>query len=229
MQPFPADFPRPHEGTGVPPEPPEVHMTTPKEAIQEILSKLDIGDDTNWTEDGSPALGVVRKLANDPAISRAQINDAKPGFVRMVGEDVAAAASAPGPLDEAVTVEALPDADGRFTDEQMRDILNRRVRDAEQNLTDAMTRVSEATAEVVQCQKRLGRMHDEHDRQFPKITAAANIKAHLEAQGRLSEENAGLFPIQAALMNRKRPVAGRVANTQANPLLPRRSGAVAAA
>ena len=55
-------------------------MTTPNEAIQEILAKLDLTDDTNWTEDGSPALGVIQKLANDPSITRAQINDANPGF-----------------------------------------------------------------------------------------------------------------------------------------------------
>jgi hypothetical protein len=185
-------------------------MTTPKEAIQEILAKLDNTVDTNWTDDGSPSISVIRKLANDATITRAQINDASPGFVRMVGD--AASAPATAPAVEAAIAKPIEDdltSADPLSDDQMRVILSRRVRDAELNLTEAQTRAAEATAEVAQCQKRLQRAHLDHNRRFPPITAAANIKAHLAAQGRLAEQNAGLLPIEAALQRSSRRGSGQ--------------------
>ena len=205
-------------------------MTTPNEAIQEILAKLDLADDTNWTEDGSPALGVIQKLANDPSITRAQINDANPGFARVSAaevaktyEDPAASTETTAPKRAAKKPTAV--ADEPLTEDEMRKILTRRVTDAELHLTAAQAAVSEAQAEVVQCQKRLARAHDDHNRRFPRITASANIKAHLASQIRQAEENAGISPLQTSLTNRKRPVPG--APAPASMILPRRSGAAA--
>jgi hypothetical protein len=211
-------------------------MTTTKEAIQEILVALDTTADTNWTEDGSPALDAIQKLAGDLTITRAQINDAHPGFARVTDAEAAktysegsggAPASQVAPAPKRSVKKPLDITEVDLTDEQMRAICIRRVREAEQHLLDAQQRVTEATMEVVHCQKRLGNAHRDHDRQFPRITPAANIKAHLEAQGRLAEENAGILsPLQAALTGRKRPVPGQVTG-QANPNLPRRITAAA--
>jgi hypothetical protein len=182
-------------------------MPTPKEAIQEILAKLDNTVDANWTDDGSPSISVVRKLANDQSITRNQINEASPGFVRMVG-DAAPAPVTPAPAVAKPIEDELTSADP-LSDEQMRVILSRRVHDAELNLSEAMTRAAEATAEVAQCQKRLTRAHNDRNRRFPPITAAANIKAHLAAQGKLAEERAGLFPIEEALQRSSRRGSGQ--------------------
>ena len=206
-------------------------MTTPKAAIKEFLATLDLADDTNWTEDGSPSLSVIQQALDDTSITRAQINDAYPGFARVSPDEVKKTYSEPA-ADEPVAAAAILTGDVRLTDDQMRTILTRRVRDAEQALLDATNHVSEATAEMVACQKRLGRAHLDHQRQFPPITAAANNKAHLAAQGRQAEANAGVgfvSPLQASLTGRKRPIPGRTADDAAKTAaLPRRSGAVAA-
>lgn len=162
-------------------------MTTPKEAIREILDVLDITEDTNWTDDGAPALDVIQKLANDDTITRDQINDANPGFVRQVGEKPKASGQ---PKTKAKSI-----VDHKFSDDQMREILDRRVREAEENLIAAQKAQSEATQEVSRCVARLGRAHGDHEAQFPKITAAQNIKTHLAAQIKLSQERAGIVAV----------------------------------
>jgi hypothetical protein len=187
-------------------------MTTPKEAIKEILDTLDITEDTNWTDDGMPALDVIQALANDETITRGQVNDASPGFVRQVGE----AKTAP----IAPVVKVVPEyvVDNEFTDDQMRGILDRRVNDAQDALIAAQKRQSEATQEVTRCQARLARAHSDRGRRFPPITAAQNIKAHLEAQGREAMKRHGLdpdttaaigrWPIEAAMARSNRRGAG---------------------
>lgn len=165
-------------------------MTTPKEAIKEILDTLDITVDTNWTDDGMPALDVVQALANDETITRDQVNDAAPGFIRQVGEaELKNTTIAP-------VVRSTPDyvVDNEFTDAKMREILDRRVNDAQDAINEAQKLLSEATLEVTRCQKRLARAHEDRKRRFPPITPAQNIKAHLEAQGREAMRRHGLDP-----------------------------------
>lgn len=160
-------------------------MTTPKETIREILDVLDITDDTNWTDDGAPALDVLQKLANDETITREQVNDANPGFVRQVAGDKPKAAKSAQPKVKSIV-------DRKFSDDEMREILNRRVRDAEDSLLAAQKAQSEATMEVARCTQRLARAHVDHEAQFPKITPAQNIKAHLAAQIKQSQLRAGI-------------------------------------
>lgn len=191
-------------------------MTTPKAAIQEILAKLDLADDTNWTDDGSPSLSVIQKLANDPSITRAQISDANPGFIRVSAAEAAKTYGETGGAAPKASKAVAPAADDEpLSEERMREILTRRVTDAELHLTAAQARVSEAQAEVVQCQKRLERAHQDHNRRFPRITAAANIKAHLASQIRQAEERAGVSALDSRIMNRKRPVPSNLPRSSA--------------
>src|SRR5271156_6643845 len=109
--------------------------TTSKETIQDILSKLDITDDVNWTEDGAPALDVVQKLADDETLTRDDINDAEPGFVRIVGErPTASGQKKTASVAKQAKVAADNIVDRKFTDDEMRTILDRRLREAEENL-----------------------------------------------------------------------------------------------
>jgi hypothetical protein len=203
-------------------------MTTPKAAIKEFLATLDLADDTNWTEDGSPSLSVIQKALNDTSISRAQINDAYPGFARVSPDEVKKTYNEPAAAEPAAALPDVLTGDVRLTDDQMRTILTRRIRDAEQALLEATQHAADATAEVVACQKRLGRAHTDHQRQFPPITPAANIKAHLASLAAAKE--AEISPLQAALTGRKRPIPGRTADDAAKTAaLPRRSGASVAA
>lgn len=64
-------------------------MTTfPKEALVEILNSLDHTKDDLWTDDGSPMVAEIQRIANDKTITRAQINDALPGFARKTTESI---------------------------------------------------------------------------------------------------------------------------------------------
>lgn len=178
-------------------------MTTPA-ALKQVLDTLDITKDENWTDDGAPMLDVVQKLANDDSITRDQINEAAPGFVRQVGETktvVSESLVATGgkPKVTKPTAEKPPGEDltqREFTDDEMRQILDRSVRNAEAKLVAAQQAQAEATKEVARCQNILQRAHVNHHNRFPQITPAANIKAHLQSQINLSRERAGLGPEQ---------------------------------
>jgi hypothetical protein len=195
-------------------------MTTPKETIQDIISKLDITEDANWTEDGAPALDIVQKLANDATITRDDINSADPGFVRHVGEAAAPAAGSPnkaaGPRVKPPRAAATPITEHKFTDEEMREILDRRVSEAEEKLMEAQKAASEATQEVARCQSRLSRAHSDHSRQFPPVTPAQAIKDHLASQHRLRQLAHGVnpdaviqSPIDEVMSRKARPGTGQ--------------------
>src|SRR6266704_2800443 len=64
-------------------------MPTEKAAIAEALQSLDHTDDNLWTDDGSPLVSEIQRLTNDKTITRAQINDAIPGFARKTKDSVA--------------------------------------------------------------------------------------------------------------------------------------------
>ena len=195
-------------------------MTTPKKAIAEILATFKNSDDTLWTEDGSPALEAVQKLAEDNTITRAQIDEAIPGFVRIKPGDLAKNTTIAPPVEAKTTRVAPEDIDREYSDDEMRTILDRRVRDAETNLLAAQKAVTEANAEVNRCQVRLQRAHADHGRQFPPITAAANIKAHLAAQIELARERAGLGKENRAQVDVSMERSNRRGQGQGRPTRP---------
>jgi hypothetical protein len=196
-------------------------MTTPKKAIAEILATFKNSDETLWTEDGSPALEAVQKLAEDDTITRAQIDEAIPGFVRVKPGDLLAKNTTPPVEAKNTRVAAEPHDDtDDFSTEQTREILDRRVRDAEANLLAAQRAVTEAHQDVVRCEKRLARAHDDHKRQFPPITPAANIKAHLQAQIDLSRERAGLGKENRAQVDVSMERSNRRGQGQGRPTRP---------
>lgn len=202
--------------------------TFPKEAIKEILEGLDHKDNAIWTDDGSPLVTEVQRLANDKTVTRAQINDALPGFARKTSESVTEEvqpgdeADEPGPLDAPV-VEASgkpkielegADLDLSPEDEQgrLRALAHQRVTDAEVALTEAKAAVSEAQRVVVNAEGRLTRALNLYSAKYPPISVAENIKQHLARQQELLYERVtgvkpgtiAVNPIDATLMDRKR-------------------------
>lgn len=161
-------------------------MTTPKETIAEVLKALDHSDDTLWTSDGNPLVEVVQKLVGDDKVTRAQINDALPGYARMTAEQLAHAAEV-AKLGLPVTPDAADDDSLMDTDET-RSVLQNRVRRADEALTEARRAASEAVQEVTRAEKRLARAHADQRKYFPPITAATAIKQHLESQQKLRHE-----------------------------------------
>lgn len=182
-------------------------MSTDKAAITEILQSLDHTNDKSWTDDGSPLVTEIQRLANDKTITRAQINDALPGFARNSGGGSATVTTgdetgvAP-PLeaqatDDGFDVKVEPDTNGPgqpLTEAEVKEVLNRRVRDAEQAIVDARRNLSDAQQHMFNMEKRLTRAMTDRSRRFPPITEAANIKEHLARQMERQREAAGLDP-----------------------------------
>lgn len=180
-------------------------MTVTNEVVREVLKALDHKNDAIWTDDGSPLVSEVQRLANDKDVTRAQIDASLPGFVRILVEakendeplslkttDTPAPASKDG-FDPKVEPE-VNGAGTPLTEIEVRAILVRRIRDAEQAVMDAKAAVSAAQTGVIRAEQRLNRAVADCQRKFPPVTAAENIKTHLAAnQERLrqSVEGAG--------------------------------------
>lgn len=210
--------------------------TFPKEAIAEILQNLDNTKDELWTDDGSPLVSEIQRLANDKTITRAQINEAMPGFARKTG------GTAPGPIETAKNTTIAPasevqaEDDGFLTPEEehekIRGIAQQRVRDAELALSEAKAHTTEAYRSEKQAEQRLTRALQQYSAKFPPMTEAANIKQHLARQqevlreritGSRFEPNVATNPIDTTMMDRKRN-NGRNGKGQAPaPFLPRKA------
>lgn len=208
-------------------------MPTPKEAIKEVLLSLDHADHTLWTDDGSPLVTEIQRLANDKTITRAQINEALPGFARKtdesIAEDVQPAAEGdetggidPNPLDEVASTDTIITDDPAAEDlslspeqdqERLRGLAFQRVQDAEVALFAAKDAVSDAHAVVVKAEQRHARALQLYAAKYPPLSASENIQRHIARQqeilrervtGSRFEPNIALNPVDAKLMDRKR-------------------------
>lgn len=221
-------------------------MPTPKNAIKEALEQLDQKNDALWTDDGSPVIAEVQRLCNDDKLTRAQINDALPGFARKtattsIDEEtqapvpgaVEAAAAPAAPLDEELE-DMLRSEPEEGTYDDLRIISTRHVADAELALQEARLKVSEAQRYALLCEKALTRKIMLHHSKFPAISEAQNIKDHLARQQEILYEKVTgnkmptavlQNPIDARMADRGRP-NGRNAQSRAQapaPFLPRKS------
>jgi hypothetical protein len=212
-------------------------MPTPKAAIAEALQQLDPKDDVNWTDDGSPMVVAVQRVCNDQEITRAQINDASPGFVRKIvsldeetQEPVAAVVAKPlGTVDEDGEDEDM------FTEgEQPREMLARHVREAELEIQEAQKRLAEAHRDVTNAQRIHAKKLMLYNSKFPPISAAQNIKDHLARQQEILYERVTgqkpapapvlQNPVDVTMSDRKRSNGRNKVSAVSNaPFLPRQS------
>lgn len=202
-------------------------QTTPKAAIVEALQSLDHTDDKQWTDDGAPLVAKVAIICNDTTITRAQINDALPGFVRKTEESITEEVQPEDEIDDfnepvskdAETVAALmapPDGEPLSEEDEyarLRAIAQRRVDDAQTAVGAAKDKVSEAIREVGNAEQRHARALQLFSAKYPPLTSAANIKQHLERQqeilrervtGSRFEPNVAQNPVDETMMNRNR-------------------------
>lgn len=220
-------------------------MPTPKEAIAEVLLSLDHTKDELWTDDGSPLVSEIQRLANDKTITRAQINDAIPGFVRKAASDdfiMEPEDDFPEEVEAKKTTIAPPVAeisvdDGELTPEQnaerLRKIAYQRVLDAEQGISDAKNDLGKAMRAVTDAEARHTRALNLYSAKYPPLSAAANIKQHLARQTELQRQrvegarfvaNSASNPVDATLMDRKRNNGRTGLNKPTPSFLPRAVG-----
>jgi hypothetical protein len=210
-------------------------MTTfDKEALAQVLKSFDQSNDALWTDDGSPLMAEVQRRANDKTITRAQVNDAIPGFARKLsakdfveeppdeidGETHDAGDETGGDLSEPVMAAVINSDDDGEDDifspegrERIKAIAQKRVLDAELALTAAQTSTVEARRAEYRAEQRLTKRKQELIANFPPISAAENIKQHLARQQEVLMEqvtgggfkpNVAANPIDQRLMDRKR-------------------------
>jgi hypothetical protein len=174
-------------------------MATTKEDILKALAKLDHTDDNQWTDDGGPRMGKLQEFTNDKTLTRAQVNAAAPQFSRATAqatsEDLLGPATAPVVASDDFDDMMEPEIDGpgeQLTEDQVRAILARRVRTADENLIAARAATSLARQEEINAERRATRALLEFQRRFPPIHASEAIHAHLAAQQqRLLEQVTG--------------------------------------
>jgi hypothetical protein len=200
-------------------------MPTPKQAIAEALQSLDHSNDAHWTDDGAPLVSEIQRLTNDKTITRAQINDALPGFARKsadsitedeqdLGDETSGVGNETGGVVASSEVQEGDDFDGIEEDaERLRKIAYQRVVDAQKGIDDAKNAVSEAQRAVVAAEQRHTRALQLYSSKYPPLTAAENIKQHLARQAEIQREritgykfepNSAQNPVDATLMDRKR-------------------------
>lgn len=174
-------------------------MATDKNDLVEILQNLDHADDSHWTDDGLPIVKIVQELTGDKTITRAQLNDAAPGFSRKVGdagiagdETGGAPASEVQASDDGLFDDRMdPDIDGPgvpLTEEEAEAILRRRVSDSELALEASRKAIADAQAEFIRASKRVDRSRADLNRRFPPLGFSENIQQHLAKQQQLLME-----------------------------------------
>jgi hypothetical protein len=163
--------------------------------ITDALKMLDHANAEHWTDDGLPRTSVVQKLANDPTIKRGDIQNAAPGFARTVLTDAdgvalstetgAAPGSGGGGAPEVMAlapVEPIIEDDGQMTEDEVKEILAQRVKEAEQTFKTATANMAEAQRVAREAQKAVGVAREAQQSANPPLSAAENIKRHLASQ-----------------------------------------------
>lgn len=223
-------------------------MPTPKEAIAEALQTFDHKNSALWTDDGSPLVSEVQRLTNDKTITRAQINEALPGFARKTDDSVSEEVQPDDEAEIAASTETIiqpaPEAQVDSDDllglsseqehDRLRALAYKRVQEAEQAIADAKQKAAEAQRAIITAEQRHTRALQLFSAKYPPLTAAENIKQHLRRQAEVQREriegarfvpNAAQNPVDATMMDRKRS-NGRNGIKQAATFLPRSLAAV---
>ena len=170
---------------------------TDTQKITDALKMLDHANAEHWTDDGLPRTSVVQKLAGDSTIKRGDIQAAAPDFARKPLTDADGATLTPGSggggidggtkLASEAPIEPPTEGDGGIdggpmTEEEVRVVLDNRVRDADHALLTAMANVTEGQRIVREAQKAVATARNERQSAFPPLSASENIKQHLARQ-----------------------------------------------
>lgn len=168
---------------------------SPKDKILAALAQLDPTNDSHWNTDGLPNTGTVQRIANDQTIKRGGLQNARPGFDRDTAlaeakakapadfEEAPAPGSGGGGLTPAVKAEAVAAGEVvEISDDQLRGLLSKRVKDAEQKIEQGRQLARDAVVMQQQGLEETNAARREFHKCFPPMTQAQNIKAHLAAE-----------------------------------------------
>lgn len=157
--------------------------------IAEILSMLDPDNDEQWTSDGLPKVAVVRVIAGDDDIQRADIVEAAPEFNR----DVALTTQSTQSPDEPEIVD-----EGRDDDDVEPEVDNRSL---EEKLAEELTALQLEMADITKAQatldeerkvlaKKIGYVGGQLDKERSRAPVQSGIQQYLESQNKMREDKA---------------------------------------
>lgn len=181
-------------------------MAATQEDIVSALQKLDSGNDDMWTDDGLPRVDAVQQLANDNTLTRKMISAAAQGFSRagteankepedILSTDPIVAQALAEDEENGFNVEEDPTRDP-LTDDQVKEIMQRRVSDASTKLEQRRREVIDAQNAQRRAEANLDKVRLDMNRRFPPMHESDAIKLHLASQLRMAHERAGSSPSQ---------------------------------
>lgn len=86
-------------------------------SIRDALDRLDHANNDHWTADGKPAMKAIEAHLGDRSVTRADVDAAHPGFVRVTseGESDTAPAGNPAALDAVSAFDSVMGQGNGFT------------------------------------------------------------------------------------------------------------------
>jgi hypothetical protein len=166
------------------------------EAIKEALAKLDPANDDHWTPNGLPALAALRTIANDPGITRKDVELADPGFMRpgaskdAAGADPFAAAKMTELEREnervARTLEAMQEASAKELFDHLSMLMSAFGHERYRRNGALQQMVQMHAINDAQIREYQGRIDEKYDRQ---VKASAEAQAAKEAEAASEADN----------------------------------------
>lgn len=154
------------------------------EKILAALALLDPKNDNHWTVDNLPRLEAVRLLASDQSLTRAAIEEARPGFLRLGTTAIAVVGAVVAP-DPEVKNEAAKTAAGTGVADQ----------EAEQGSEEAGLEEAfeRAEARLVASAKRKAASDQEHAQARAEVDVLIEAREKSGASQTLADHLAGYF------------------------------------
>lgn len=173
------------------------------EQIFAALQKLDVNNDSHWTQDGMPRLETVRLFAANQALTRDDITKSAPDFTRLVAYNTQQASqAAPATVTAAVpqtqpsaqdtqavgqsAVDPVPSAAAEFCDmtnvEQLAAV--------EEELAQLDKYMETAKKHRTKLQLRKDDLVSAIDKETPRHSNQHDIQAYLRSQNKLLEQRA---------------------------------------
>lgn len=163
--------------------------------IRDALAQLDPQNNEHWTDEGLPRTAVVQRIVSDQTIKRGDIQAANPNFVRpqvgdplgdpveMTGQDVNGKPADAAPGSGGGPTPAPAQEQGEYmTEAEVKQVLLDRVNAAQMALNTAQAKIREGHREEAESHKALNAAIADFKRQFPPLTPAQNIKAHIAGE-----------------------------------------------
>lgn len=176
-------------------------MADTQDNIVQALDMLDPSDDEHWTEDGSPRVDKVREITGIEDLSREEITDAAPQFMRPSTEPEetpVGQVEEEKPKEEVAElspVEEEPEVSDEEAEQRMT-AYGRAMDDLDNNITAINQELADKKNALLEAKAERARVQEERDAEFPPKSPA---EAYREVVARAHAERASRVGARIAL------------------------------